>query len=240
MENRGAADAGGDDTRPVHAGGTTAPVEGAKAPADPVPATPTAPIDPAATVAMDPPRREARFPYQPGDVILPGYRLTRLLGRGGFGEVWRAEAPGGMGVAIKILANLGKREGGREFRALQTIRNIRHAHIVPLFGVWLKTRDGHVLDGGEVAEAERRILSVPGAAAPAADGADGLESLELIVAMGLGDQTLFDRLKEARRAGHDNRLAIPLVRWKGADAREYLGRLRVMRECVEEADHCGE
>ncbi|MFM8281993.1 MAG: protein kinase domain-containing protein, partial [Planctomycetaceae bacterium] len=138
-----------------------------------------------------------------------------LLGRGGFGEVWRAEAPGGMGVAIKILANLGRREGGREFRALQTIRNIRHAHIVPLFGVWLKTRDGHVLDGGEVAEAERRILAVPTAAAPVADApaADGLESLELIVAMGLGDQTLFDRLKEARRAGHDGLPAADIIQW---------------------------
>jgi hypothetical protein len=103
------------------------------------------------------PLRPATFPYRAGDVILPGYRLTKRLGSGGFGEVWRAEAPGGMGVAIKILANLGRREGAREYRALMTIRNIRHAHIVPLFGIWLKSATGHVLDDTEVHEAEHRL-----------------------------------------------------------------------------------
>jgi len=70
--------------------------------------------DLAATAALPtlPPLRTATFPYHPGDIILPGYRLTKRLGSGGFGEVWRAEAPGGLGVAIKILANLGRREGG--------------------------------------------------------------------------------------------------------------------------------
>jgi len=166
------------------------------------------PFDAAATAAVPAPSplRPATFPYHPGDVILPGYRLTKRLGSGGFGEVWRATAPGGMGVAIKILANLGRKEGGREYRALQTIKNIRHAHIVPLFGVWLKAKDGRVLSEDELAEAEKRILSV----GPARDGgqddpeesaAASLESLELLVAMGLGDQTLFDRLRDAKRAG---------------------------------------
>jgi hypothetical protein len=131
---------------------------------------PAAAIDPAATgpLPAPPPQRVATFPYHPGDLILPGYRLTKRLGSGGFGEVWRAEAPGGMGVAIKILANLGRREGGREFRALQTIKNIRHAHIVPLFGVWLKTSTGRLLDDAELQAAEKRILSTP--SPPAAHG----------------------------------------------------------------------
>ena len=101
--------------------------------------------------------RPASFPYHPGDAILPGYRLVKRLGRGGFGEVWKATAPGGMTVAIKVLANLDRREGGREYRALQTIKNIHHAHIVPLFGVWLKSSDGRVLDDAELAAAEQRI-----------------------------------------------------------------------------------
>jgi serine/threonine protein kinase len=162
--------------------------------------------DIAATAAVPalPPLRAATFPYHPGDVILPGYRLTKRLGSGGFGEVWRAEAPGGMGVAIKILANLGRREGGREYRALQTIKNIRHAHIVPLFGVWLKANDGRVLSETELLEAEKRILSVGQSAAESRGagephGPAHLESLELIVAMGLGDQTLYDRLREIQR-----------------------------------------
>ena len=176
--------------------------------------------DVAATAALPtlPPLRTATFPYHPGDVILPGYRLTKRLGSGGFGEVWRAEAPGGMGVAIKILANLGRREGGREYRALQTIKNIRHAHIVPLFGVWLKANDGRVLSETELHEAEKRILSVMPATAETRDAVDepgqsSLESLELIVAMGLGDQTLFDRLRESQRAGSRGLPPEELVPW---------------------------
>jgi serine/threonine protein kinase len=182
------------------------------------PMTTMADVVATAAVPTLPPLRMATFPYHPGDIILPGYRLTKRIGSGGFGEVWRAEAPGGMGVAIKILANLGKREGGREYRALQTIKNIRHAHIVPLFGVWLKANDGRVLSETELHEAEKRILSVTPATAEIRDAGDktghsSLDSLELIVAMGLGDQTLFDRLREAQRAGNQGLPPEELVPW---------------------------
>lgn len=168
-------------------------------------------IDVHSTMAVPEPSGErlATFPYHPGETILPGYRLEKRLGSGGFGEVWRATAPGGMGVAIKILANLGRAQGGREYRALQTIKNIRHAHIVPIFGVWLKSGDGRVLGEAELVEAERRLLASRGTdwqagqavaetvdADRATGSSDALESLELIIAMGLGDQTLQDRLRQ--------------------------------------------
>ena len=215
-------------------------------PRDPAPA-----IDPAATgplpAAPPLPQRMATFPYHPGDLILPGYRLTKRLGSGGFGEVWRAEAPGGMGVAIKILANLGRREGGREFRALQTIKNIRHAHIVPLFGVWLKTSAGRLLDDAELQAAEKRILSTP--APPAAHGIqdtheaepEALESLELIVAMGLGDQTLFDRLREAQRSGGSGLPVSELIPWiqQAALALDHFNSgQRRSRENITAVQHC--
>src|SRR5579884_1349577 len=66
---------------------------------------------------------------------IPGYRLEALLGRGGFGEVWRASAPGGFRVALKFLA---AEEAGaeRELRALRTLQQLRDGHLLCLFGVW--------------------------------------------------------------------------------------------------------
>jgi serine/threonine protein kinase len=210
------------------------------------PETSVADIAATAAVPALPPLRPATFPYHPGDVILPGYRLTKRLGSGGFGEVWRAEAPGGMGVAIKILANLGRREGGREYRALQTIKNIRHAHIVPLFGVWLKANDGRVLSETELLEAEKRILSV-GQSAAENRGVEGprgpasLESLELIVAMGLGDQTLYDRLREAQ--GHDGQplptdKLLPWMQQAGLALDHFNSRSRRSAENATAVQHC--
>ncbi|MFO1093448.1 MAG: tubulin-like doman-containing protein [Planctomycetaceae bacterium] len=64
---------------------------------------------------------------------IPGYKTRELIGRGGFGEVWRAEAPGGLAKAIKIVhAGVDSKRAERELRALQRIRDVRHPLILSI------------------------------------------------------------------------------------------------------------
>src|SRR5262249_36595784 len=96
-----------------------------------------------------PPLREPRTRYarssgsimggvirEPGSEPLPGYVLIEPRGRGGFGEVWKCEAPGGLTKAIKfVYGNLNSldadaKRAEQEQHALQRIREVRHPFVL--------------------------------------------------------------------------------------------------------------
>ena len=157
------------------------------------------------------PRSRCNMPanYVIGDQPVPGagYRLAKFLGRGGFGEVWKATAPGGAEAAVKII-RLGSREGRKELRALQLVKRIHHTHLVPIIAFWIKNDKGELLDDEAVARADQRETASKAAAVAATIAFDSAAvtapldgPAELIIAMGLGDQNLHDRLEECRQQG---------------------------------------
>src|SRR5262245_50953874 len=75
---------------------------------------------------------------EPNAEPIPGYRLIEPLGSGGFGEVWKCEAPGGLTKAIKIVyGNLNSLDvdcvrAEQERKSLDRIKEVRHPFVCSL------------------------------------------------------------------------------------------------------------
>lgn len=93
---------------------------------------------------------------EPNAEPIPGYRLIEPLGSGGFGEVWKCEAPGGIHKAIKfVYGNLNSLDidcvrAEQEQKALERIKEVRHPFVCSLD--LIRVIDGELVIVMELAE----------------------------------------------------------------------------------------
>lgn len=72
-----------------------------------------------------------KFTYASGDRPLDGYTIKQGLGRGGFGEVYRALSDGGKEVALKLI----QRNLDIELRGVNHCLNLKHPNLMLLYDV---------------------------------------------------------------------------------------------------------
>ncbi len=66
-----------------------------------------------------------------------GYNLLKRIGSGGFGEVWLAEAPGGIKAAVKVLFRpVDHEEARRETQAIDLMKELRHPFLLQPQAYW--------------------------------------------------------------------------------------------------------
>jgi serine/threonine protein kinase len=89
---------------------------------------------------LSPPTEASSFRSvkEPHAEPISGYRLIEPMGSGGFGEVWKCEAPGGLLKAIKfVYGSLNALDSGNapaeeERRAVQRVKAIRHPFLLSM------------------------------------------------------------------------------------------------------------
>jgi len=107
-----------------------------------------------------------------------GYKLIKRLGSGSFGEVWQAEAPGGVEAAIKIIfRSLDHSEAKRELESLELMKRLRHPFLLQTQAFW--SMEDRLLIAMELADGSLRDRLK----ASVATGHSGIPVDELLVYM---------------------------------------------------------
>lgn len=148
--------------------------------------------------------------FKKGDTPVAGYTLVNFLGRGQYGEVWGATAPGGTEVALKFIA-LQSNSGAVELKALRAVKLIRHPNLIAINAIWVLDTSGNVLDDATLdrlsSGSSHQTIKPNQTLLPDQVSSD-TESAFLVIAMAKADKSLEDRLKEAVR--DDGQKGIPV------------------------------
>src|SRR5262249_35973048 len=84
------------------------------------------------------------------------YRKIERIGTGSFGEVWRAEAPGGIYVAVKVIYRpVGSDADQHEKKAIDRIKNLSHPFLLSTHAYWIEP-DGRLHIAMELADGSLR------------------------------------------------------------------------------------
>ncbi len=86
-----------------------------------------------------------------GQEPIPGYRLIRARGHGGFATVWESESPDGDRVALKFMSTQNASSTARELRSLQAIQTLDHPNLLRIRQVW--SLPGVIVIGMDLADA---------------------------------------------------------------------------------------
>ncbi len=146
---------------------------------------------------------------QSGDEIIPGFKLEAFLGKGAFGQVWRAASPGGTHLALKFI-DLNAQQGQKEFRSVQRIKGLRHPNLVPTYAMWLLDEEMKVIEDAEFGKVDSEAsnplwgtLILEAGLVRNRPKSDAPKPMVLVIATALCDQNLLQRMNDCQAAsGH--------------------------------------
>ena len=118
------------------------------------------------TGSSEPEEPAAEAQFAPGQMFAGRYRMVARIGRGGMGDVWRADdvilqTP----VALKLIASTANEQAGRILNEVRVARQITHPAVCRVFDVG--NADGVVfftmelVDGEDLAALVRRVGRLP-------------------------------------------------------------------------------